>query len=120
VSNTLQGGASDKMDVYPAGTNRGRGTNDDDYHFSDATIWGCVIVFVGLMVASICIGESIQYVEYDEYALLKNKYSGVRLGKVYEAGRYFYPLTYELLVFPATFRKVDFAASVFRCAYMHI
>lgn len=87
--------------------------NSDKYEISNSAISIFIIVLIGLVVAASCIGESFNYVEYHQYGLLKHKYSGVRLSKVYEQGRYFFPLSYELLVFPATYKTVEFGAYVF-------
>ena len=83
------------------------------YKISACGLWLIALISAGCIIFISCIAESFNYVEYNEYALLKNKYTGVRLSRVYEQGRYFYPLTYEMLTFPSTLQTVEFGAFVF-------
>lgn len=67
----------------------------------------------GAIIFSACIAESFHYVNFDEYALLQDVYGSVRLSKVYGEGRYFFPLNYDLIIFPASYHSVAFDAVVF-------
>jgi hypothetical protein len=71
------------------------------------------VILLGLIVMAACISESFHYVNYDEYGLLQDVYGDVRLSKVYEEGRYFFPLNYDMLKFPSHYQSVNFDAVVF-------
>ncbi len=60
---------------------------------------------------------SFHYIQYNEYAFVRNKFGKTNTGNVITQGRYFYPLTYDVIRFPATYTEVQFfgndAQSVF-------
>jgi hypothetical protein len=70
-------------------------------------------ILVGIAILCACLAASFHYVEYDQYGLLKDNYGTVRLSKVYEQGRYFFPLNYDMIIFPAHYIEVDFNEAVF-------
>jgi regulator of protease activity HflC (stomatin/prohibitin superfamily) len=75
----------------------------------------CVIttLVIGIIILCACLSASFHYIEYDQYGLLKDNYGTVRLSKVYEQGRYFFPLNYDMIIFPAHYIEVDFNEAVF-------
>ena len=86
----------------------------DYYEFSFAESWAIgSILIVGIAVLCACLTTSFHYIEYDEYGLLKDNYGTVRLSKVYDQGRYFFPLNYDMIIFPAHYLEVEFDESVF-------
>lgn len=76
---------------------------------------GCcgALLLLGILVLCTTLPLSFHYVAYDEYALLRDVYGTVRLSKVYEQGRYFYPLNYDTITFPSSYIPVNVDVVVF-------
>jgi hypothetical protein len=89
-------------------------TTKDYYEFPDGSAWVFLsTIMVGIAILCACVTTSFHYVEYHQYGLLKDNYGTVRLSKVYEQGRYFFPLNYDMIIFPAHYIEVDFNEVVF-------
>lgn len=85
----------------------------DYYEINSFHLTSFCVLLIGIAILCGTITSSIHYVKYDEYALLKDTYGTVRLSKVYGQGRYFFPLNYEMIYFPANYIGVDFEEKVF-------
>jgi hypothetical protein len=102
--------AHDYATVNDEGTWFDKEMTDDDASF----FWVMMILFiVAFIVISSTVAESYHYIDYKQYALRKNAYNGVELGKVYDEGRYFMTLDNSMIVFPSTFKRVEFTSQIF-------
>jgi regulator of protease activity HflC (stomatin/prohibitin superfamily) len=86
---------------------------DEDIRVSPGHIGAFVIILVGAAIASATIAESFHYVQYNEYALVRDTYGGVDLNHVYSEGRYAFPLTKDMILFPSSYNAVQFEVTVF-------
>ena len=98
-------------------TIKGVGDNDipDTYYECKDTTF-CVllsIIVVGITIFCATISSSFHYVEYYNYALLRDVYGTVRLSKTYTQGRYFFPTNYDMITFPSYYINVEFEEKVF-------
>lgn len=94
-------------------TIRADNQDPDYYHFSNRFIWLSVIFLIGAIIFSATLASSFHYVNYNEYALLQDRYGTVRLSRVYKEGRYFFPVNYNMIKFPASYIAVDLDTLVF-------
>ncbi len=89
------------------------GEDPENYHFSRCCVILSVLSLIGAIILCATIASSFHYVKYDQYALLQDRYGTVRLSRVYEEGRYFFPLNYNMIKFPATYIPVQLDTLVF-------
>ena len=74
---------------------------------------------LGLAILLVCIMVplSFHYIQYNEYAFVRDKFGKTDTGKVITQGRHFYTLKYDVIRFPSTYTEVRFvdndAQSVF-------
>jgi hypothetical protein len=83
------------------------------YHYSRTCVIMSILSLIGAIILSATLASSFHYIKYNEYALLQDRYGTVRLSKVYEEGRYFFPLNYNMIKFPASYIPVDLDTLVF-------
>ena len=104
------------IDTMPETNGRRSVIIDEDpenYRFSNFCVWMSILSLIGAIILSATVAASFHYVQYNEYALLQDRYGTVRLSRVYEEGRYFFPLNYNMIKFPATYIPVDLDTLVF-------
>ena len=91
--------------------------NIEDKEFSDTDnfwMWVFYALFiVAVIVISSTVSLSFWYINYSQYALERNTYTGVRLADTKGEGRYFLPLTEQMVVFPATYQRESFVSESF-------
>jgi len=89
----------------------------EEKEFSETDTWVTIAIYtvfiIFVIVVSCTVSLSFWYINYSQYALEKNTYTGVRLADTKEEGRYFLPLTEQMVVFPATFNEVSFVSESF-------
>lgn len=89
------------------------GEDPDYYHYSRFCVFASIGALIGAIIFAATLASSFHYVQYNEYALLQDRYGTVRLGHVYEEGRYFFPLNYNMIKFPSSYIPVDLDTLVF-------
>ena len=65
------------------------------------------LLFVSLILLVSLLPPSFHYIDYDTYGLLRNNYGDVHLTPTYGPGRYFQPLSFSYVEFPATYQAVE-------------
>jgi hypothetical protein len=70
--------------------------------------WG-----LGLAILMVCIMVplSFHYIQYNEYAFVRDKFGKTETDEVITQGRYFYTLKYDIIRFPSTYTEVRFVDS---------
>jgi len=70
--------------------------------------WG-----LGLATLMVCIMVplSFHYIQYNEYAFVRDKFGKTDTGEVITQGRYFYTLKYDVIRFPSTYTEVRFVGN---------
>jgi regulator of protease activity HflC (stomatin/prohibitin superfamily) len=68
---------------------------------------------LGLITLITTVSLSFNYVDYDQIALVQNRFGTVDLSEVYEHQRRFLLLSKSLITFPSTYTAVDFVTPVF-------
>ncbi len=101
------------VDVMPERQRSTIGEDPDNYHFSRCCVILSILSLIGAIILCATVASSFHYVKYDQYALLQDRYGTVRLSRVYEEGRYFFPLNYNMIKFPATYIPVQLDTLVF-------
>ncbi len=76
-------------------------------------ICGCSIfwLIIGIILVCIIVPLSFHYVRYDQYAFNRNIYGSTDTTHLITQGRYFYPITHDLVTFPSTYQMVSFLNS---------
>lgn len=89
----------------------------EDKHMSDEDEsnmnWFYGISLLAAIVIIATVTPSFWYVNYSQYTLDMNTYTGVRLKDTNGEGRYFLPLTEQMVYFPATYQYVEFVSESF-------
>jgi len=88
-------------------------TCEDDTDYYDVSITFFSMLFIGIILVVSCVPPSFHYVNYDMYGLVRNNYGDVHLTPTLTQGRYFLPLNFGIVNFPADYQKVDFDSTVF-------
>lgn len=70
-------------------------------------------VLIVLIVVIVTITLSFWYVPYNNYALERSTYTGVKLNHVYDEGRYFLTLDKQMVYFPSTYKEISFTSKTF-------
>lgn len=86
---------------------------DDDPECYKVSVPFFSLLFVGLILIVSCVPPSFHYVHYDQYGLIRNNYGDVHLSPTLTQGRYFLPLNFGVVFFPADYQLVDFDSTVF-------
>ena len=84
----------------------------DSEHY-EINITFFVVLFMGIIVFLITFPLSFNYINYDQYGLIRDTYGSVHLNPTYTAGRYFRPIVYSFVTFPSTYQAIDFTTPVF-------
>lgn len=66
------------------------------------------MLFIGILLVCILVPLSFQYVRYNEYAFVRNKYGTVDTENVLTQGRYFRTLNYDVVKFSSTYTATQF------------
>ena len=103
VANRRASGSRQPQEAY-------RAPEKDYYEINPCLV---ILFLVGSIILCATLSSSFWYIRYDEYALKQDRYGTVRLQHVYEQGRYFFPLNYDMIVFPKTYQPVNIDAVVF-------
>jgi hypothetical protein len=69
-------------------------------------IW--TILSISVILTCVLVPLSFHYIEYNEYAFSRDKFGKTDTSKVLTQGRYFYPLTFDIIRFPSTYREIRF------------
>ncbi len=101
------------MRIHDRGIPSEDNEDPDNYHFSRCCVILSILSLIGAIILCATVASSFHYVKYDQYALLQDRYGTVRLSRVYEEGRYFFPLNYNMIKFPATYIPVQLDTLVF-------
>lgn len=72
-----------------------------------------IVALIDIIVTISCVASSYHYVSYDEMAFKRAVYGSVDTSVIYNQGRYFMPLTYSVVRFPAVYQPIVFLLSVF-------
>ncbi len=84
--------------------------SNGDYYCKVRPCGWALNIALGIAILMVCIMVplSFHYIQYNEYAFVRNKFGKTDTGEVITQGRYFYPLTHDVIRFPATYTEVRF------------
>ena len=71
------------------------------------------LLFLSIVLLVSLLPPSFHYIDYDNYGLLRNNFGDVHLTPTFVQGRYFEPLSFSFVEFPATFQPVEMQTAVF-------
>jgi hypothetical protein len=84
---------------------------DEMYYVLNVPFFSLMFITIILLVS--LLPPSFHYIDYDTYGLLRNNYGDVHLTPTYGPGRYFQPLSFSYVEFPATYQAVEMSTAVF-------
>lgn len=67
-----------------------------------------ILLTIGLFLTGLLVGISYRYIQYNEYGIIVDKFTGKYDNKVYQAGPQFALLTKNVKTFPSTFKPISF------------
>lgn len=72
-----------------------------------------ILLTIGLFLTGLLVGISYRYIQYNEYGIIVDKYTGKYDNNVYQAGPQFALLTKNVKTFPSTFKPISFKITSF-------